>query len=165
MNQRLRLFLFILLNIFVSACVTSAILFWYDRTHRSVPSSPGADPGGVLAVPLGTEVATTPDPDATIEIMSIIGAGVLDTEVVLIKNTGPTAIQLAGWRLQDSNGNVFTFPQLTLNRDGAVQVYTAAGINTVVELYWGRNQAVWQSGEIATLIDAKSNIRAIFRIP
>ena len=37
--DRRQLIYYLLLNVFISACVTGAILFWYDRNYRSVSMS------------------------------------------------------------------------------------------------------------------------------
>jgi hypothetical protein len=56
--DRRRLFLYLLLNVFISACVTGAILFWYDRNYRSVsvsavqPAVPDANLGAASAATL-----------------------------------------------------------------------------------------------------------------
>jgi hypothetical protein len=34
--DRRRLIFYVLLNVFVSACITSGILYWYDRNYRAV---------------------------------------------------------------------------------------------------------------------------------
>jgi hypothetical protein len=53
--DRRRLILYLLLNVFISACVTGAILFWYDRNYRSVSVS------SVLpAVPSGNQQVSAP---------------------------------------------------------------------------------------------------------
>ena len=52
----------------------------------------------------------------------------------------------------------YTFPsqpELTLYKDGAVQVYTRAGTDTVTEVYWNRAEAAWRSGELIRLVDAQ----------
>jgi len=42
--DRRKLTYYLLLNVLVSACVTMAILYWYDRNYRAValPQLPGA---------------------------------------------------------------------------------------------------------------------------
>jgi hypothetical protein len=37
--DRRRLFYYILLNVFISACVTGTILYWYDRNLKATSSS------------------------------------------------------------------------------------------------------------------------------
>jgi hypothetical protein len=46
-----------------------------------------------------------------------------------------------------------------------VNVFTKEGSNTVSELYWGLDQPVWKSGEIATLRDPAGEVRATYLIP
>ena len=83
----------------------------------------------------------------------------------MLKRQGEGELQMTNWKLQDSNGNVYTFPALTLFKDGAVYVHTAAGADTVIDLYWNQGESLWQSGEKATLIDSQGNIQATYQIP
>jgi hypothetical protein len=66
----------------------------------------------------------------------VIGAGTLNAEVVVVKFEGEGQLNLQGWQLKDDDGNTFTFPQLTLYKNGAVQVHTLSGTDTVIDLYW-----------------------------
>jgi hypothetical protein len=163
--DRRRLILYLLLNVFVSACVTSGILFWYDRNYRSVsisvvqPMAPVNSQNGVPAT------SFDPNIDIPVEIISIVGAGTLNAEQAIIRNAGSEPLSLAGWQLKDSNRNVYTFPNLTLNGDGAVQVHTILGTDTVIDLYWGLNDPVWESGEEAQLSDPAGNVRAVYTVP
>jgi len=163
--DRRRLFQYLLLNIFVSACVTGAILFWYDRTYRA-----SLAPISQVAVPVQGEstapVATfQPDEQVPVEIVSVVGAGNLGAEVVVVRYNGEGELGLANWQLKDDNGNTFTFPQLTLYTNGAVQVHTVSGTDTVVDLYMGLRDPIWESGESAKLYDPQDNLRAIYRVP
>ena len=162
--DRRKLVYYLLLNVFVSACVTSAILFWYDRNYRAVTQSavqqPAAAGGG--SAPAAT---LSPQTDIPVNIQSVIGAGTLNAEVAIVKFEGEGQLDLGGWQLKDDDGNTFTFPQITLYTNGAVQVHTAAGTDTVIDLYWGAGQAVWQSEEDAKLFDSQGNLRAIYRVP
>ncbi len=115
--------------------------------------------------PSPTPSATLTGREPGVTISSIIGAGDLNLERVVLTRTGDGELDLAGWRLEDSAGHVFTFPQLTLYKDGAVNIYTQAGQNTVVDLYWGLAEAVWQGGETATLYDAQGSQRATYKAP
>ncbi len=160
--DRRRLILYLLLNVFVSACVTGSILFWYDRTYRaSLAPVPQAE------VPAQGESAVTLQPDAQvpIEIVSVVGAGALDTEVVVVRYNGQGELGLSNWQIKDDSGNTFTFPQLTLYTNGAVQVHTASGTDTVVDLYMGLRDPIWESGESAKLYDPQNTLRAIYRVP
>jgi Lamin Tail Domain len=163
--DRRRLFLYLLLNVFVSACVTGTILFWYDRTYRAslAPVPQAAVPAqGDSAVPADS---LQPDEQIPVEIISVVGAGTLGAEVVVVRYNGEGELGLSDWQLKDDNGNTFTFPQLTLYTNGAVQVHTASGSDTVVDLYMGLRDPIWESGESARLYDAQDNLRAIYRVP
>ena len=163
--DRRRLFLYLLLNVFVSACVTGAMLFWYDQNYRATlsPVSQAAAPAhGETIIPLET---LPPDADIPVEIVSVVGAGTLSSEVVVVRYNGEGELGLANWQLKDDNGNTFTFPQLILYTDGAVQVHTAPGSDTVVDLYMDLRDPIWESGEVASLYDPQDNLRAIYRVP
>ena len=163
--DRRRLVLYLLLNVFISACVTGAILFWYDRNYRSVSVS-AVQPAVPLNVQGAAPAATlNPNIDIPVEIVSVIGAGTLNAEWVVVRNAGTEPLNLAGWQLKDSNRNVFTFPNLTLNGGGAVQIHTISGTNTVIDLYWGQAEPVWQSGEEAQLVDPSGHVRAVYTVP
>jgi len=57
------------------------------------------------------------------------------------------------------------FPSIPLVKEGAVQIHTAAGTNTVVDLYWGMTAPVWKSGETASLYDANGNLIVTYKVP
>ena len=163
--DRRRLFLYLLLNVFISACVTGTILFWYDRTYRAslapvpqvaVPAQ-GETTGSIATSQAGEQIP--------VEIVSVVGAGTLSAEVVVVRYNGEGELGLADWQLKDDDGNVFTFPQLTLYTDGAVQVHTASGSDTVVDLYMGLRDPIWESGESAKLYDPQDHLQAIYRVP
>lgn len=116
--------------------------------------------GEVLRIPL--------NPKGSVAIDSVIGAGDLDSERVLLKHRGGGEISLVGWRLEDEKGNVFVFPsspQLSLYPGGAVNIYTRSGVNTVVDLYWGLDQPMWASGVTVILRDAAGSVHTQYVIP
>jgi hypothetical protein len=162
--DRRRLILYLLLNVFISACVTGAILFWYDRNYRTAALSP-VQPAPVSNDDSAPQPTFNPQVDIPVEIVSIVGAGTLNAEWVIVRNAGSEPLNLAGWQLKDSDRNVFIFPNLTLNNGGAVQIHTIAGTNTVIDLYWGETEPVWQSGEKAALLDPNGNVRAVYQVP
>ena len=165
MNRR-RLILYLLLNVFISACVTGSILYWYDRNYRATLSPVG--PVAPVAEPQESAVPASeyqPEDQISVEIVSVVGAGTLGAEVIVIRYSGEGDLSLSGWQLKDSQNNTYTFPQLVLYTNGAVQVHTATGTDTVVDLYWGLREAVWQSGETANLYDPQGNLRAIYQVP
>jgi LysM repeat protein len=230
MNSWKRLTFYLLLNVFVSACTTLAVLFVWDQFSGPMPrnllpkalsslsrppaETPSVQTTGTPAAPQATpteafmvyqvqsgdtfesiaenhnvsveelvavngftrsqalgegEVLRIPlNPQGSVIIDSVIGAGDLDTEHVLLKHRGEGELALVGWRLEDDKGNVFIFPQfpqLTLFPGGAVNIYTRSGVNSVVELYWGLSQPVWTSGTTVVLRDAQNNVRANYVVP
>ena len=86
-------------------------------------------------------------------------------ERVRITRTGVGELTLAGWRLEDSDGNFYVFPNLILNEGGSVTVHTARGADTVTDLYWGLTTPVWRRGETAVLRDETGAERARYQIP
>ena len=162
--DRRRLVLYLILNAFISACVTGAILFWYDRNYRSTALS-AVQPAAITNNQSAPPATLNPNIDIPVEIVSVIGAGTLNAEWVVVRNAGKDPLSLSSWQLKDSNRNVFVFPNLTLNGGGAVQIHTASGTNTVIDLYWGQSNPVWQSGEEAQLLDPSGNIRAKYKVP
>ncbi len=162
--DRRRLLLYLFLNVFISACVTGAILFWYDRNYRStalssVQLAPVSDNQSALQPTLN------PQADIPVEIVSVIGAGTLNAEWVVVAYKGDDQINLANWELRDEDRHVFVIPQIVLHKDGAVQVHTSTGTNTVIDLYWNASDPVWQSGEEAQLFDPSGNLRAKYKVP
>ncbi len=179
MSQSRRLLFYIVINILVSACTTLAVLWLWDRTHSSTPftlgqaAQPTSSVDGISPSSLTPSVnevtpASPPQPDSSGKIIlidNVFGAGDLANEVVLIKRAGDGALNLTGWQLDGAAGNNFTFPSLDLYKDGAVQIHTTAGVNTVVDLYWGLDEAVWHSGDTINLLDPQGQVYATYRIP
>lgn len=125
---------------------------------------PVDDEDPVVGETSGEEV---PPPSSTgqIEIVGIFGAGDLASERVQIRGLGEGTLSLSGWRLRDEDGNEFIFPQITLFANGAVDIYSVAGVDTVVSLYWRSGQPIWNPGETATITDGDGNIQATYKIP
>jgi len=112
-----------------------------------------------------TQRAAGPTQQAGVSITSVIAVGELSSEHVFLTRTGDGELSLAGWQLRDEDNNVFVFPQLDLFEDGAVNVWTTSGSPTVVDLYWGLQTPVWESGEQVTLRDDQGEVRATYTIP
>ncbi len=132
--------------------------------------------GGTTPSAVATIAVETPQPVETlppagqpvIQIVSVVGAGDLEQEVVMLKRVGEGNLNLAGWKLQGEHNNTYTFPaqsELILYKDGAVQVYTKAGTDSVTEVYWNRTEAAWRSGESIRLLDPQGTERATYRVP
>jgi LysM repeat protein len=88
----------------------------------------------------------------------------LEKEYVYLENTGGVA-SMAGWTLDDGDGNVYIFPNFTLYTGGGVNVYTRVGTDSVINLFWGMGTTLWGGGKVATLRDAGGAVQSTFEIP
>jgi hypothetical protein len=179
MGTRKRLLYFVLLNIIVSALTTWLVASLLLKNYVPVADVPAADTeqtdadaaedlSGVEAPVQGEDNPsgeTIPVVVGQLEIDTVIGAGDLETERVLVRHIGDQEVMLVGWQLQDEDGHVFNFPALTMFSGGAVTVYTKAGTNTVVEMYWSQQEAVWSEGESVFLVDPNGDVQAVFTVP
>ncbi len=178
MNSWQRLVFYLVLNILVSACTILTVLVIWDRLHqpadlKSAPTLSATLPAGLIFTVTPAPTLAQPTAPATpggplpnlIRIDNVFGVGNLDQEVVVLKRVGGGELTLTNWKLSGGHANDFVFPALTLYKDGAIQVHTGAGVNTVVDLYWGRDSAVWQVGDTVNLFDDQGHLRASYKIP
>jgi LysM repeat protein len=125
----------------------------------SSPTEAGAQP---TTIPFLTEpVGTPPTPQTAttggklVEIVAIVlssGDGAKG-EVVILSNSG-SPVDLKGWTLSDKDGNAYTFPEIVIPTGGSLAVHTLAGKDTATDLFWEREEAIWQKGvDQATLRD------------
>ncbi|MBI2758662.1 MAG: lamin tail domain-containing protein [Chloroflexi bacterium] len=161
--DRRRLIYYLLLNIFVSACVTSVILYWYDRSYRSVSLPLAQAP--VVSTSVTSFGPTQPVQQGTVQIVSVVGAGTLAVETVTIQYNGEGELNLTNWQIKDKDGNTYTFPPFKLFKNGAIRVHTTSGANTAVDLFWGQNKAVWQSGETVLLTNPQGDVQDSYPVP
>ena len=115
--------------------------------------------------PIPTSTPTMIGHEPQVVIDSVIGVGVLANERILIRRTGDGELSLAGWRLTDGEGNEYIFPQLTLYKDGAININTRSGQNTVVDLYWGLTSPIWAPGKVISIYDSENNLRETDTLP
>lgn len=113
--------------------------------------------------PTATSTPLIQEPQVVIE--AVIGAGVLDTERVELLRTGDGELSLAGWRLEDGLGNIYTFPDLTFYTGGAINLNTRSGQDTVVDLFWGLTSPIWRSGVTVSLYDSQNELRSSYTVP
>jgi LysM repeat protein len=138
-----------------------------DETEPPPDEGPSESPTAEATQPPATGEPPIPG-SGQVLIDSVVGVGDLATERVLLKRAtgaGGGELSLEGWQLEDGDGNTFIFPQLTLFEAGAVNLYTKSGQNTVIALYWGLDEAVWEPGETVTLLDQDGKVHATYIIP
>lgn len=102
--------------------------------------------------------------NAQIEIVGVVRPGDVTAEGVRIRNTGAN-LRVTGWRLTDLDGNEYVFPELLIFSQTEVTLFTRAGQNTPVALFWGLDRAVWgEDGDIITLYDAQDQVQSTLRL-
>jgi len=175
MKTKKSLLFYILLNVLISAATTLIVLLIWQATHPTPdvsitlqnPNS-GSSEGNLTEAILSETPQPTPEflqEGLDIIIQSVVGAGNLEMERIQILNQSDGPVNLSGWQLQNGQGQHFTFPVMILNQNGAVEVHSKAGTNTVIELYWQSDAPIWQSGDIVTLVDADGDVQATYQIP
>lgn len=167
MKSLKRILPYLLLNILVSATTLLAVLYFWNRAHP-FPTLPQ------VAQP--THAATQPQPTATlppldpplISITSVIAAGDLQNEAVILKRIGEGELSLTGWQVLTATNETYIFPDL-LFRAGEIYLYSrrssATNPSPAMTLYWERSAPAWNSGDLVRLLDSAGNVRATFRIP
>ncbi len=172
MKNKPKLILYLILNILVSAATTLIVLLVWQAAH---PQPGPAE--GVAAQPADrttgdNEPEETPVPtlalvrdDIQVAIRTVVGAGNLEMEYVEIVNQSEGAVDLTGWQLINPDGRQFDFPALILNQDGAVEIHSKTGQNTVIELFWQADAPLWAAGDTVTLRNADGEIQATYSIP
>ena len=161
MNTRKSWFPFLLINVVLSAVTTLLVLFLWDRLQPTAQITLPTQPGAAASV----SPTLPPIEQDVLQVQEVVGIGILQNEVVQIRRTGEGELNLSGWMLKDEDGHVFTFPALTLNTGGSVWVYSRTGSNSVIELFWNLDEAVWSNGETVSLYDPAGNLRAAYSIP
>ncbi len=176
MRKASRVLLFLLLNIVISAATSLSVLWVWEQLHpRPEASLATQSPGSSLnfqqtqtdpvpTLPVETSLVITNE-DVLIQIRTIVGAGNLSLEYVEIVNRGKNPADLTSWQLTNNNNQIFEFPALILNSDGAIKIYSKIGTDTVIELFWQSDTSIWQSGETARLFNAAGDLIDEYTIP
>lgn len=120
--------------------------------------------GSTQAAPLAPATTSPLTDRPQLTIVGVTNVGAYEQEQVVLVNSGGT-VSLAGWQLAGPDDAAYKFPGLRLNNKGRVAVHSAAGQDTVIDLYWARAGAVWQSGAQVRLIDAQGAVHATFAVP
>lgn len=102
--------------------------------------------------------------NAMVEIAEVVGVGQIASEGITIRNNGNN-VNLKGWTIETSTGNVYTFTERILFSNGLVTVYSRVGQDTAIALFWNRTQPGFQGGDIVTLKDNTGKVQGSYRIP
>lgn len=157
---------YLVLNFVVSAAAVLTVLLIWNATHKVpkviVPETP--------SIPTANQVSNQPPAvipldRKTFEIQMVVGAGDINLEHIQLISVADADINLEGWRILDGQKNEYSFPSIIIFPGGGLNIYTRSGVNTAVEVFWGREGAAWSSGETVQLLDPDGNLRASYVIP
>lgn len=84
----------------------------------------------------------------------------LDQEWVRILNPTNATVDLSGWTLTDEADHTYPFPHsTTLRANGTLTVHTGHGRDNATDLFWDREQPVWNNdGDTASLYAADGTL-------
>jgi hypothetical protein len=128
-------------------------------------AAPVATVEGALlgSTPVPTVTLAPTAENAQVVIMRVLNPGDVTSEGVEIRNLGGL-VDLEGWTLYDTQGNIFTFPDYRLFPNAGVTVYTRVGSDTPVALFWDETRSVWSNGDVASLANAAGVVQSTFRV-
>jgi len=156
---------FLIVNIIVSAATTLLVLTIWNRVNTAnsivLESPPASAPVSTEQQPLG-ELPPLDTP--VISIANVFAAGDLQNELLIVERVGEGDLNLSGWQIIDQDKNAFVFPSIDLVK-GQISIYSRSGTNSVNTLFWGNDESIWSTGEIARIFDSSGQERAVFEIP
>ena len=110
--------------------------------------------------PAPPESTATPTPTNTVTptptstslpnevVINYIEPGKIGEEYVRVKNRTTETVDITGWTIKaKESGKKYTFPSFYLDPNDAVRVWTKAGINQGMDLYWGLSTGVWDNDD------------------
>jgi hypothetical protein len=148
------------LNILISAITTLLVLWIWDLTHQTdIPAIEQLS----LAAPNAAGATLPPAAQPLIKIENVFGVGITESEMVRLVRVQSGDLWITGWKLEDEDGNIFTFPQLNFV-EGSIEIFTRPGVNTPTALYWKLDRPVWRIGETVSLRDPEGTLRAEYLI-
>ena len=155
---------YLVLNVIVSVATVLLVLVVWQQTHKKTePLLPVSMP---VAQTSEQPRSTLPAASApTVEIQLVVGAGELEYERVQLVSVSKEPLELTGWVLSDGKDLEYTFPFVKLYPGGSIYLFSKAGTDTSIELFWKKPAAVWSPGEVIKLIDPAGNTRAQYKIP
>ncbi len=168
MKSSLKSVPFIVLNVLISALTTLLVLYIWDRTHQVVTPGLEITPQPPQMIGSGECEPFVPPKNAdTLQVISVFGTGDAQKEEVSIQRVGAGELCLNGWRLEDDDGNIYSFPaHMRLYTEGAIiTLSTRTGNDSALDLFWGLTSPVWHTGEEIHILDPDGKERAVFLIP
>src|SRR5258706_1325515 len=119
----------------------------------------------VLPTPVPSATLAPTASQAQVDVTQVISPGDITAEGIELRNISGGVIQMKGWTVANNSGQKFTFPDYRMFPGGRVTMYTKAGTNTPIVLYWGQSRAAWGAdGEQVTVADNKGEIQATYPV-
>lgn len=86
----------------------------------------------------------------------------LNGEYVTFENTGDQQLNIGGWKLKDSVGKTYTFPDgVILSPQEKITVLTGDGTDTDTELYWNSGVPVWNNGGDTVIVETDGGVTVL----
>lgn len=108
-------------------------------------------PPQVTVTPTPTNTATVTPTSTSLPnqvVINYIEPGDYNKEYVRVKNRTTQTVVITGWTIKSkSTGKTYTFPKFYLDPNDAVTVWTKAGYDEGMNLYWGSSTEVWNDKE------------------
>lgn len=90
----------------------------------------------------------------------------MNGEFVVITNNGNSAIDMTGWSIKDEATHIYKFENAELKPHEDLTLYTGAGQDSELSLYWNSKEPVWNNdGDTAFLFDAEGNLISAVSFP
>lgn len=130
-------------------------LHYYEWRYELIPGeneTPTATVEPTETQEPGPTETTEPGPVPGLRIESIQGAGNAEEHVIIRNDEWEDDVNVEGWTLSDQDGNVFTFPDVTVANGFYVTVYVCTGQDIIADnyafLYWGLCETFWDDDYI-----------------
>ena len=97
---------------------------------------------------------------AAVEIVSVVYRATPPTsEYVELRMLVPGSLR--GYSVRDTSTHFYTFPDRVFQAGDTLRLYTGPGSDSQTELFWGRNQAVWNDDfDTVTVLDPENQLIA-----
>jgi hypothetical protein len=84
----------------------------------------------------------------------------LNAEYVRLTNTGSKGKSLAGWKVRDKAGSIYTFGTFKLRAGRSVTLHTGNGSSTGTNRYWESGWYIWNNdGDKASLKNKAGRVK------
>jgi len=120
------------------------------------PVAAAAEPTSAAVAPIVTATVAQPAPAAAastaanVRISTVVYPGQRTREAVVIVNEGDQ-VDMTGWTLSNPRGQTYSFGSVLLFKDSFINLHTTSGVDVPTDLFWNRDEAAWQAGDVATL--------------